>query len=106
MRTDLKWIKDDNYQVLADVQPWNYSKATNCFLNVAPNLRSAMLRNPELRVLVCNGYYDLATPFAASDYTFSHLNLDPLVAKNVSMTYYPAGHMMYVNLPSLLYYRS
>lgn len=101
VRTDLKWVKDENYEILADVQPWNYTKATNCFLNVAPNLRSAMLRNPDLRVLVCNGYYDLATPFTASDYTFTHLNLDPLIAKNITLTYYPAGHMMYVNLPSL-----
>jgi carboxypeptidase C (cathepsin A) len=54
-----------------------------------------------LKIFVANGYYDLATPYFATEYTFSHLGIDPSLAKNITMGYYEAGHMMYLNLPSL-----
>ena len=52
-------------------------------------------------VLIANGYYDLATPHFATQYTVSHMGLDPEVRENVSLTFYEAGHMMYVHQPSL-----
>lgn len=52
-------------------------------------------------MFVANGYYDLATPYFATEYTFNHLGLDPELQPNLSMSYYEAGHMMYVHLPSL-----
>ncbi len=54
-----------------------------------------------MRVFVANGYYDLATPYFASEYTFNHLALDPALRSNIVMRYYEGGHMMYVHLPSL-----
>jgi carboxypeptidase C (cathepsin A) len=51
---------------------------------------------------VANGYYDLATPYFATEYTFNHLGLDPSLQANVAMGYYEAGHMMYVHQPSLV----
>jgi carboxypeptidase C (cathepsin A) len=54
-----------------------------------------------MKVFVANGYFDLATPHLASEYTFSHMGLDPEIRKNVTMEYYEAGHMMYVHKPSL-----
>jgi carboxypeptidase C (cathepsin A) len=54
-----------------------------------------------MKVFVANGYYDLATPYLATEYTFNHLGLDPELQGNVSMGYYEAGHMMYVHQPSL-----
>ena len=54
--------------------------------------------NPFLKVFVANGYYDLATPFAATHYTFAHLQLDPELRSNVvACDYYEAGHMMYID---------
>jgi carboxypeptidase C (cathepsin A) len=50
---------------------------------------------------VANGFYDLATPFLATEYTFNHLGLPEDLQKNVSMSYYEAGHMMYIHIPSL-----
>ena len=64
-------------------------------------LRAAMTQNPFLRVFVAKGYYDLATPFFAADYTFDHLGLDPTLRGHISSAYYEAGHMMYVHAPSL-----
>ena len=52
-------------------------------------------------MLVANGYYDLATPYLATKYTFNHLGLDASLQQNYAMTYYEAGHMMYMHLPSL-----
>jgi carboxypeptidase C (cathepsin A) len=52
-------------------------------------------------VFVANGFFDLATPFFATEYTFNHLALDPSLRDDISMAYYEAGHMMYIHLPSL-----
>ena len=54
-----------------------------------------MRRNPHLRVLVASGYYDLGTPYCASDYTLAQLDVTPEVAKRITHHYYDAGHMMY-----------
>ena len=98
---DLKWTKGGHYKILSDVQPWNYG-ITNKYLNVAETLRSVMTKNPYLRVFVGNGYYDLATPFFATEYTFNHLGLDPTLMSHVTMKDYEAGHMMYIHRPSLI----
>ncbi len=102
IRGELKYETDLPYEILTGrVQPWNYGTATNRYLNVAPALRSAMASNADLRVLVANGYYDLATPYAATQYTFNHLGSDRKLLERVTMTYYESGHMMYVHKPSL-----
>ena len=104
VRGELKFESDLPYEILTGrVQPWNYGQgATNRYLNVAPALRSAMAANADLRVFVANGYYDLATPYAATEYTFAHLGGDRKLLDRVTMTYYEAGHMMYVHKPSLV----
>ncbi|HTO88642.1 MAG TPA: hypothetical protein VMR54_14075 [Thermoanaerobaculia bacterium] len=71
------------------------------FPNTGLDLAHAMTVNPNLQVLVLNGTYDLATPFLATEYMMSHLGLDKKLQGNIHMKYYPAGHMMYVNEPSL-----
>jgi carboxypeptidase C (cathepsin A) len=102
VRNDLKFESELVYEILTGkVQPWDFGWAKNRYLNVAPDLRKAMTENPYLKVFVANGYYDLATPYFATEYTFNHLGIDPSLAKNVTMGYYEAGHMMYINLPSL-----
>ncbi|HEX7394504.1 MAG TPA: hypothetical protein VF313_06210, partial [Anaerolineaceae bacterium] len=63
--------------------------------------RKAIVTNPDLKVFVANGYFDLATPYFATYYTFNHLGLDATLQQNISMGFYEAGHMMYVHLPSL-----
>jgi carboxypeptidase C (cathepsin A) len=98
VRQELKWETDLTYEVLTDkVQPWSYEKQQNQFVNTGEMLRRAMAQSPNLRVLVANGYYDLATPFFATEYTFSHLGLDPSLQGNVKLTYCDAGHMLYTS---------
>jgi carboxypeptidase C (cathepsin A) len=98
VRRELKWESDLPYEILTDrVRPWSFDRNSNRYVDVAETLRSAMSENPFLKVYVANGYYDLATPFAATKYTFARMGLDPSLAKNVTMGYYKAGHMMYID---------
>jgi carboxypeptidase C (cathepsin A) len=102
VRSELKFESDLPYEVLTGkVQPWDYSDARNRYLDVAETLRQAMTHNPYLKVFVANGYYDMATPYLATRYTFDHMGLPPKLQANVSMGYYEGGHMMYVNQLSL-----
>lgn len=97
VRSELGFESDLPYEILTGrVHPWNYRQYTNRYVNVAETLRSAMTKNRDLRVYVANGYYDLATPFFATEYTFSHLGLDPSLRDHVSMGFFEAGHMMYI----------
>lgn len=54
-----------------------------------------MTQNPHLKLLVCSGRFDLATPYFATDYQISHLALAASVRKNITQKYYPGGHMIY-----------
>lgn len=67
------------------------------YADVASALRSAMIKNPYLRILVMEGDYDMATPFLAAQYTMDHLNVTPDVHKNISYAYYASGHMVYLD---------
>jgi carboxypeptidase C (cathepsin A) len=103
VRRELKFESDLPYEILTGkVHPWSYKGYENAFVNVATTLRDAMNQNPHLKVWVAAGYYDLATPYFASEYTFAHLGLEPESRDRVSIDHYEAGHMMYVHIPSLV----
>ena len=89
------------YETLANVWPWKMKRAENRYLNTATELREALLRNPYLKVWICCGHYDLATPYYAARYTVDQMVLDPAVRSNIRFTYYEAGHMLYVLKPAL-----
>ncbi|HXY23738.1 MAG TPA: hypothetical protein VEI73_03755 [Candidatus Acidoferrum sp.] len=65
--------------------------------NVDQDLAQAMITNPKLLVQVENGYFDLATPFFATEFTMEHLGLPEALQKNIKEDYYNAGHMMYLH---------
>jgi carboxypeptidase C (cathepsin A) len=96
VRQDLGFQSDLNYEILTDrVDPWSFDQS-NRYLNVAEDLRQALSRNPALQVFVGSGYYDLATPYFATEYTFDHLGFEPEYLQRVTKAYYEAGHMMYI----------
>ena len=102
VRAELKFEADIPYEILsAKVHPWSFKEFEGQPIYVAETLRKAMTVNPHLKVFVANGYYDLGTPYFATEYTFSHLGLNPALRDNIRMAYYEAGHMMYIHLPSL-----
>jgi carboxypeptidase C (cathepsin A) len=97
VREELDFQSDLAYEILTGrVRPWSYGDFENQYLNVAEDLRKAMARNPALKVFVGEGYYDLATPYFAAEYTFDHLGFDPTYRERVTTATYEAGHMMYI----------
>src|SRR5215471_980450 len=100
LRGELGFESDLHYEVLNSdaVRPWNWGEfADNHYLDVASGLREAMSWDRRMRVLLASGYYDMATAFAAAEWTLDHMGLDPSLAGNIRMTRYEAGHMMYVH---------
>ncbi|MFM1877326.1 MAG: hypothetical protein RLZZ241_192 [Bacteroidota bacterium] len=85
-----KW----RWKPVPDGQYWEPS-----MINVAPKLGETMRRNPEMRVMVANGYYDLICPFFDAEYTFARNGIDPT---RIQMNYYEAGHMMYTHQPDYI----
>jgi carboxypeptidase C (cathepsin A) len=68
--------------------------------NVQGDLAQAMITNPRLLVEIENGYYDMATPFFATEFTVDHLDIPDALKSHVWTKYYEAGHMMYLHDPS------
>ena len=96
VRKDLKYDTDLTYEALTNkVQPWSYARFENRYLNTAEMMRQAMTENPNLKVIIANGYYDLATPFFATEYTVNHIGLQPALSSHIGLTYCEAGHMLY-----------
>ena len=96
IRRDLEYENDLPYNYLASVQPWPLRPDGRGYLNTAEILRQAMHINPQLKVLIASGYYDFATPYFDADYTVAHMDLAKELQKNITMTNYESGHMMYV----------
>jgi carboxypeptidase C (cathepsin A) len=103
---ELKFDGDRPYEVESDEvgRNWNWKRTGRGrgfgwpgSTNVGPDLAEAIVGNPNLQVEVECGIYDMATPFAASEWTVDHLGLPEKVRGNVSLKYYDAGHMMYVH---------
>lgn len=104
---ELKFGKDKQYNNRSSGGGWNYTRTGGGGRGgggggfpSAPNSQSelaqAMLANPRLLVQVENGYFDMATPFFATEFTMSHLGLPADLQKNIKLDYYNAGHMMYL----------
>ena len=81
---------------------WNTQAAINTGIDMA----RALTRDPNMKVLIMNGYYDLATVFYGVEHTIDHLGLPDVIKDNIIMKYYEAGHMMYTHQPSLEKFKS
>jgi len=69
--------------------------------NVMPDLAGAMKYNPDLKVLLAGGYYDLATPFFGAEYEMHHLPMPAKLQSNIEYHFYQSGHMVYAHEASL-----
>lgn len=113
LERELKYESTDNYRPSAgNIGQWEWKHKpagggpggpmnTQLQPYVAGDLGAAIRKNPHLRVFSANGYFDLATPFFATEYDLDHMQLDPELRKNVQFGYYPSGHMIYLNVEAL-----
>jgi carboxypeptidase C (cathepsin A) len=70
-------------------------------VNVMPDLAAAMKQNPNLKVQLNGGYYDLATPYFAAEYELRQLPIQSTLEGNIEMHFYTSGHMVYAHEPDL-----
>tara|TARA_R110002096_G_scaffold16106_30_gene55205 strand:+ start:3950 stop:5470 length:1521 start_codon:yes stop_codon:yes gene_type:complete len=107
LRDEIGFKSEAVYEFLTgSVHPWDYKPFTNRYVNVGSRLTDAMTKNPHLKVFVAAGYYDLATPPAAIEYSLNHLSIDPSLRENIETFYYDGGHMMYTNLEALAKFKA
>lgn len=104
---DLKFGEEQTYWATRDIgSKWNWAHrpiddSKQLVVNSGVDLSKAMVQDANLRVLVLNGYFDLATPFSATEYMMAHLAVSPDTASRIQMRYYKTGHMIYVNPAAL-----
>jgi carboxypeptidase C (cathepsin A) len=108
VRRQLKFGDGQTYRLFADIDHWEFShkapgatEALQQSTNVMADLATAMKTNPNLRVSLNGGYYDLATPYFAADYEMHHMPIPVNLQKNISYAWYPSGHMVYAHEDSL-----
>jgi carboxypeptidase C (cathepsin A) len=104
LRRDLNYKVDMPYNTSARELPgfeWDWGNRTTS-PETASALRAAMVKNKWMKVLVMEGYYDLATPYYAANYTMDHMNLPDEYRKNISYATYESGHMVYLREAGLV----
>lgn len=112
LQRELKYMSTEPYYLSAPGvnQAWNFKHRPSDALgpnseqevpDTAVDLADAMRKNPKLRVFSANGYFDLATPFFATEYDLSHMMLPASLVSNIEFGYYPSGHMVYLNVDAM-----
>jgi carboxypeptidase C (cathepsin A) len=112
-RQDLKVESDREYILSGDLyRNWDGSHKQpdlngqkSPFTNTAVDLAQAMTINPKMKVLILQGYFDLAVPYRSVEFVIDHLDITPDLRSNVNIEYYDAGHMMYVHPASMVKFR-
>lgn len=98
----LNYYEDTQYRILGEGgdgelwKKWNWGSAREGHPDTSRSMRDALAKNPSMKVFVASGFYDLATPYFATEYTLNHMNLGPY-SDNVKVYEYAAGHMMYID---------
>ena len=104
VRSELSYKSDLPYYILGAegvFDKWNWGPGGQGFPNVEPDLRSAFVKNPYMKLYVASGYYDLGTPFIATEYTLDHMGLDAKLRANITTAQFRTGHMIYIDAAAL-----
>jgi len=108
LRTKLNYGRDVSYKADArDGLKWNWThlnpgQSRPVSINVMPDLAVTMIKNPQMKVMVLGGYFDLSgCTYFASTYQMKHLPIPDDIRNNISYHFFESGHMIYVNEPDL-----
>jgi len=104
VRGELGYKTDLEYYLLGGgiTSPWEWGPSSRPgFPDTSDDLRSAFAKNPYMKLFVASGFFDLATPYFATQYTLAHMGLDPSLRGNIRTGEYEAGHMVYIESKSL-----
>lgn len=114
LQTELKYTSSEPYDLQGPgiIQNWDWKhKPSGARMmgyggeqlqpDTVIDLGDAMRKNPHLKVFSANGWFDLATPFFGTEHDIAQMMLPPGIASNVTFGYYPAGHMVYLNVDAL-----
>ena len=106
VRRNLGIETDLSYVILSMAvnQAWQWENGR--LPTTASALREAIAKNPFMKVFVAQGYYDLATPHLATDYTLSHMHLDRALRDNIQVKCYEGGHMFYLDETCLVAFKA
>jgi len=98
----LNYTSEAKYEILyLGLEHWNFN-ASNKYVTTSPDLHKAMVDNPRLRVLICCGYFDAATPHFAAEFSAAHIGLDSEIHSRIKTKHFGAGHMMYIRHADLV----
>lgn len=115
MQRELKYMSEEPYHLsgpgVNEAWDWKHKPAggrgqTQLMPNTAQDLADALRKNPHLKVYSANGWFDLATPFYETEWDLGHMSLPDAIKGNVEFGYYPAGHMVYLNVDALKQFKS
>ncbi|MGN6297693.1 MAG: S10 family peptidase [Ginsengibacter sp.] len=102
VRSELNFGKGMKYKTFGNVSPWDMKRSGYVgFPNVMNDLAHAMIYNPDLKVMLNTGYFDLGTPYFEGVYEMRHLPMPFHLQKNIEYDYYMSGHMVYLHPESL-----
>jgi carboxypeptidase C (cathepsin A) len=102
MRTELNFGKGMKFKVYGNVGQWNFKRRGFVgFPNVMGDLAEAMTFNPDLKVMLNQGYFDLGTPYFEGEFEMQHLPMPAFLQKNIEYDRYLSGHMVYLHPESL-----
>ena len=104
VRSELGYKSDLEYYILGGgfrFDEWDWGIQRGGFPDTAQALKDAFDKNPFMKLFIGSGYFDLATPYFATQYTLNHMSLDAAQHGKVTLGYYGAGHMMYIQDSSL-----
>jgi carboxypeptidase C (cathepsin A) len=106
VRRELGFKDDMRYYILGGgLDGWKPQREGSA-TDVTPSLEAAFAKNPYMKLFVAMGYYDTATPYYAVEYTIDHLAISSEARANITTGYYAAGHMVYIDDPSMKQFRA
>jgi carboxypeptidase C (cathepsin A) len=104
VRTELGYKSDLEYYILGGgfrFDEWDWGVQRGGFPDTAQSLKDAFDKNPFMKLFIGSGFYDLATPYFGTQYTINHMDLNANEHKRITLGFYGAGHMMYIQDQSL-----